>query len=52
MRKIAIITGLLCLLFACDDEKTQPIRMVSVGKIGQNDHLRPEQKDHPLAGTN
>jgi hypothetical protein len=22
------------------------------GKNGQNDHLRPEQKDHPLAGAN
>ena len=22
------------------------------GKIGQNDHLIPEQKDHPLAGAN
>jgi hypothetical protein len=24
----------------------------SNGKNGQNDHLRPEQKDHPLAGAN
>jgi len=24
----------------------------SIGKNGQNDHLRPEQKDHPLAGAN
>ena len=23
-----------------------------IGKNGQNDHLRPEQKDHPLAGAN
>jgi hypothetical protein len=22
------------------------------GKNGQNDHLRPEQRDHPLAGAN
>ncbi len=22
------------------------------GKIGQNDHLIPEQKDHPFAGAN
>jgi hypothetical protein len=22
------------------------------GKNGQNDHLKPEQKDHPLAGAN
>lgn len=33
MRKIVIIYGLLCLLFACDNEKTQPIRMVSVPKL-------------------
>jgi formylglycine-generating enzyme required for sulfatase activity len=33
MRKISIITGLLCLLIACDNEKTQPIRMVSVPKL-------------------
>ena len=24
----------------------------SDGKNGQNDHLRPEQKDHPLTGAN
>jgi DNA-damage-inducible protein D len=23
-----------------------------IGKIGQNDHLKPEQNDHPLAGLN
>ena len=23
-----------------------------IGKNGQNDHPRPEQKDHPLAGAN
>jgi hypothetical protein len=23
-----------------------------IGKNGQNDHLRPEQRDHPLAGAN
>jgi nitrogen fixation-related uncharacterized protein len=25
---------------------------VWAGKNGQNDHLRSEQKDHPLAGVN
>jgi hypothetical protein len=25
---------------------------VLIGKVGQNDHLRPEPKDHPLAGAN
>jgi hypothetical protein len=24
----------------------------NIGKNGQNDHLRPEQRDHPLAGAN
>jgi hypothetical protein len=26
--------------------------MLPSGKNGQNDHLRPEQKDHPLTGAN
>ena len=26
--------------------------LLLIGKNGQNDHLRPEQKDHPLAGVN
>jgi formylglycine-generating enzyme required for sulfatase activity len=33
MRKIAIIFGLLCLLLACDNEKTQPIEMVAVPSL-------------------
>jgi hypothetical protein len=30
MRKIIFISELLCLLFACDNEKIQPLRMVLV----------------------
>jgi formylglycine-generating enzyme required for sulfatase activity len=33
MRKIAIFSGLLFMLFACGNKKTQPIRMVSVPKL-------------------
>jgi formylglycine-generating enzyme required for sulfatase activity len=33
MKLIATISGLLFLLFSCDNEKTQPIRMVSVPKL-------------------
>ena len=33
MRKFAILTALICLLPACGNEKTQPIKMVAVPKL-------------------
>jgi hypothetical protein len=30
----------------------EPNSLARIGKNGQNDHLIPEQRDHPLAGAN
>jgi len=37
---------------AADEKSKKVITHSFIGKIGQNDHLIPEQKDHPFAGAN
>ena len=41
-----------CYIHLARNDSATSILEGDIGKNGQNDHLRPEQKDHPLAGAN
>jgi hypothetical protein len=46
------VPGILMLGGLLRSNRARRAHMQFIGKNGQNDHLRPEQIDHPFAGAN